>query len=175
MTTISDLNTLSFDDATAWFMQTCSSVAWATLMAKTRPFATIHAIERQALRHWQKMQTTDFIEAFKGHPMIGDISSLRAKFIQTKALASSEQAGTASASEEVLKSLQQANYDYLDKHGFIFIICATGLSANEMLAQLRLRIDNTTEEEVTNASNEQMKITLLRIHKMLTIEEPTHD
>lgn len=175
MTTIRDLNSLPFDDALDWFMQTCTSSRWSTLMVQARPYTSINNIERIAVRQWEKMQDADLLEAFKGHPMIGDISSLRAKFAHTKSMASVEQLGAAVASEETLLSLQKANHDYLEKHGFIFIICATGLSATEMLAQLELRIGNTTEEEIINAANEQMKITLLRIHKLLSIEEPNHD
>jgi 2-oxo-4-hydroxy-4-carboxy-5-ureidoimidazoline decarboxylase len=144
-------------------------------MAEARPFSTINDIESHAVKQWGKMQHADVLEAFRGHPMIGDISSLRAKFAHTKAMASAEQSGAASASEEVLQTLHQANLDYVKKHGFIFIICATGLSVNEMLAQLQARIVNTSEDEIDNAANEQMKITLLRIRKMLTPEETTHD
>ena len=168
MTTISELNTLLIDDAVSWFMQTCTSLRWATMMAKSRPFASISVIEENAVKYWKTMHTSDVLEAFNGHPMIGDMSSLRAKYAQTKNLASDEQSGAATASEEVLQSLQQANHDYLSKHGFIFIICATGLSASEMLTQLQRRIVNTTQEEINNGAEEQMKITLLRIHKMLT-------
>lgn len=173
--TLNQLNTLNETDATQWFMQTCAATRWATLMANARPYASIANIETTAKNNWQTMQAPDILEAFQGHPMIGDMGSLRAKFANTKAMASNEQAGTASASEAVLNTLMQANHDYLDKHGFIFIICATGLSAAEMLAQLQLRIVNTTQDEMHNAANEQIKITLLRIQKNLTTQERTHD
>lgn len=103
--------------------------------------------------------------------MIGDLSSLRAKFASTKGLANSEQSGAARASEATLKILQQANIDYVNKHGFIFIICATGLSAEVMLIELQKRIGNSTPEEIEKAAQEQLKITLLRIQKALTLKD----
>ncbi|MEM7267378.1 MAG: 2-oxo-4-hydroxy-4-carboxy-5-ureidoimidazoline decarboxylase, partial [Pseudomonadota bacterium] len=66
-----------------------------------------------------------------------------------------------------LHQLKEANHAYLDKHGFIFIICATGLSAQTMLEALQARLPNTTQQEITNAAAEQIKITLLRINKAL--------
>jgi 2-oxo-4-hydroxy-4-carboxy-5-ureidoimidazoline decarboxylase len=99
--------------------------------------------------------------------MIGDVNSLREKFKSTKTMASNEQSGAQLASEETLQQLHKLNHAYLNKHGFIFIIFATGKSAEEMLAALKSRIDNDTETEIENAAAEQIKITLLRINKNL--------
>ncbi|GEA07754.1 hypothetical protein KUL42_25150 [Alteromonas sp. KUL42] len=88
-------------------------------------------------------------------------------FANTKAIAAGEQSGTASASDEVLHALKEANHAYLDKHGFIFIICATGLSAETMLEELQKRLPNSTDEELQNAAAQQINITLLRISKAL--------
>lgn len=103
--------------------------------------------------------------------MIGDVDSLRKKFANTKTIASGEQSGTASASEATLLTLKEANQAYLDKHGFIFIICATGLSADAMLNALQTRLPNSTDEEIRTAAQEQIKITLLRIDKALTAKD----
>ena len=105
------------------------------------------------------------------NPMIGDVDSLRKKFANTKTIASGEQSGTASASEATLLTLKEANQAYLDKHGFIFIICATGLSADAMLNALQTRLPNSTDEEIRTAAQEQIKITLLRIDKALTAKD----
>lgn len=165
---IQELNTLSHEQAVTWFMQTCTSAAWCELMAKSRPFDSIEQVRETASTHWSQMAEADFIEAFHGHPMIGDIESLRAKYANTKALAANEQSGASQASEAVLLELKAKNHAYLDKHGFIFIICATGLSAQTMLNALLERLDNDTQVELANAGAEQIKITLLRINKGLT-------
>ncbi len=163
--TINTLNTLTTVDAINWFMQTCTASRWCKLMASNRPYNDTIQLKEQALRCWGEMQTEDFLEAFGGHPMIGDLSTLRKKYANTKALASNEQSGTQEASDAVLLNLKTQNQAYLDKHGFIFIVCASGLSAQAMLDILNARITNTTESEFVNAAAEQLKITLLRIEK----------
>lgn len=164
---IETLNQLESRAAYEWFYQTCSSENWCQKMVSLRPYQDINAIKDAAQAQWEVLERDDLLEAFAGHPMIGDLSSLKAKFSQTKAMASNEQASTAQADESVLLALQRYNHDYLDKHGFIFIICATGLSAQFMLDKLKSRIDNSTDDEINNAANEQIKITLLRIQKGL--------
>jgi 2-oxo-4-hydroxy-4-carboxy-5-ureidoimidazoline decarboxylase len=117
--------------------------------------------------HWRTRAPEDILEALSGHPMIGDINTLRAKYANTKAMAKGEQSGMDSASYDVLEALQSLNHAYLDKHGFIFIICASGLSAKAMLEAIEKRIENTTEQEFATATDEQLKITHLRIDKGL--------
>lgn len=114
------------------------------------------------------MDNADFLEAFEGHPMIGDISTLRKKFAATQKLASHEQSSTAHASEAVLQELKALNHAYLDRHGFIFIICASGLSAQTMLDALKARLDRPTDEEIKTAAQHQLNITLLRIDNGLS-------
>lgn len=159
------LNEATENEAQAWFMQTCTSKRWCSNMVKKRPFANLESLNTQANLQWQTMTKPDYMEAFSGHPMIGDINTLRKKYANTKALASNEQSGTQGAGEETLHKLQQMNKAYLDKHGFIFIICATGLSADAMLSELAKRLPNSTESEIEKAAQEQMKITLIRINK----------
>ena len=165
--TLNDLNALSIQEASSWFEQCCASKTWVYQMVKARPYSDKNALVNQAKSAWAKCSGDDYLEAFTAHPMIGDVDSLRKKFANTKAIAAGEQSGTASASEAVLRQLKEANHAYLDKHGFIFIICATGLSAQTMLEALQARLPNTTQQEITNAAAEQIKITLLRINKAL--------
>jgi len=172
---LAQLNALTPEQANDWFMQTCTATKWCQLMSSSRPFHSIADIEQTAGKHWQTMQQSDFFEAFDGHPMIGDLSTLRAKYAGTKGLASNEQSGAAAADEGTLIALQQGNQDYLDKHGFIFIICATGLSAATMLNELLKRLHNPTAVEIIIAAQEQMKITLLRIYKTLIHKDTRHE
>ena len=95
------------------------------------------------------------------------MQSLKEKYSSTKALAANEQSSLAAASESVLIDLMQKNEEYEKKFGFIFIVCATGKSAEEMLSILLARLSNNREEELTNASEEQRKIYQLRLEKLL--------
>ncbi|MFT2090796.1 2-oxo-4-hydroxy-4-carboxy-5-ureidoimidazoline decarboxylase [Paraglaciecola sp. 2405UD69-4] len=164
---LSALNTLSTTEAENWFSQCCASEFWFKAMATGRPFTSVDAVKSHAVDIWNTCSTSDFLQAFEAHPMIGDVNSLRAKYAATKNMASNEQQGASEADEAVLQSLATANKAYLDKNGFIFIICASGLSAQTMLDALTLRLENDTATEVTLAAAEQIKITLLRISKGL--------
>lgn len=168
MISLSELNQLTPPVALEWFMQTCTAQAWCEIMVAKRPYSSTAELRKIALSEWEGMQKEDFLEAFAGHPMIGDVNSLRKKYANTKALASNEQSGVKEATEEVLNKLSKANRAYLERHGFIFIICATGLSADQMLLALESRIHNSTEQEIANAAKEQIKITLLRFDKALS-------
>jgi 2-oxo-4-hydroxy-4-carboxy-5-ureidoimidazoline decarboxylase len=119
-----------------------------------------------AEEQWWKCSEEDWKEAFSKHPRIGE------KFIKedknvAEAWAASEQSGVSGASEKTLLDLEKANREYEDKFGYKFIICATGLSAAEMLVQLQVRLQNNPETEIEIAADEQNKITKLRIEKLL--------
>lgn len=167
--TLNELNALDKSSAYAWFEQSCAAQHWIEQMVALRPYYTLVELRTAAEQVWAKCSKTDFLQAFQAHPMIGDVESLRKKFANTKAIAAGEQSGTAVASDMVLQQLKEANHAYLDKHGFIFIICATGLSAEKMLQELQSRLPNTSEQEIEKASEEQIKITLLRLNKALAI------
>ena len=109
------------------------------------------------------MEKPDFMEAFDGHPKIGDPESLADKYRNTHALASDEQSSVEVASEEVIHKLAIANQQYKQKFGYIFIICATGKTADQMLDLINRRIYNDPESELAIAATEQQKITAIRI------------
>ena len=165
--TLEELNSLSEEASIAFFTQTCAAQRWVALMTRSRPFGTKEKVCEAARSCWQEMSNDDFFEAFAAHPMIGDIDTLRSKYANTKAIAAGEQSGTAGADDSTLLALKTANETYLKKHGFIFIICATGLSASTMLEALNKRLSNSTELEIQNAAAEQINITCLRLNKAL--------
>ncbi len=166
--TITELNKLSQAQAQHTFMQCCTSSAWVERLVEARPFANENALKERANALWQSLEETDFLQAFEGHPQIGNVDTLRAKYANTKELAGNEQGLVKGANEEVLETLAQGNVDYLEKFGFIFIVCATGKSAKEMSDLLQARLPNTKEQEFVNAAEEQRKIFQLRIDKMLS-------
>ena len=138
-------------------------------MAHSLGFSSMEQIHETATRHWETMEEADFLEAFDGHPKIGDPASLKAKYAKTHSMASNEQSSVEEASDETISALAQMNSDYEARFGFIFIVCATGKSADEMLALVRERIHNDPKEEIHIAANEQLKILHIRIDKCFTL------
>ena len=136
-------------------------------MAEDRPFKTVEDLHDAAEKIWQHLSPDDWKEAFSHHPKIGEVQGLKKKFSSTSQWAQSEQGGVAVAEESVLQELAEGNRRYEEKFGYIFIVCATGKRADEMLALLRTRLHNDPAEEVVVAAGEQMKITRIRIEKML--------
>ena len=164
---LDELNNQTVEQANHTFMQCCTSSVWGERMVSSRPFTSEKKLKESANTIWQSLEETDFLEAFEGHPKIGDVNSLRAKYANTKELAGNEQGLVKQANDDVLEVLAQGNSDYEQKFGFIFIICATGKSAKEMSDLLQARLPKTKEQEFVNAAEEQRKIFQLRIDKAL--------
>jgi 2-oxo-4-hydroxy-4-carboxy-5-ureidoimidazoline decarboxylase len=135
-------------------------------MARARPFESEAALLEAAEGIWWGLSKDDWLEAFGSHPRIGDVNTLRARFAATAAWASREQAGVDGAAESVLNDLARGNRQYEERFGYIFIVCATGKTAEEMLEMLRQRLDNNPEAEIKLAAGEQMKITRIRLEKI---------
>lgn len=164
---IDELNHLDNEQASHHFMQCCTSSSWVRRMVQSRPFVDVDQVSVKGNLYWQNLEEADYIEAFEGHPKIGNVDSLRAKYANTKALASGEQQLVKQASEDTLVALNKGNTDYENKFGFIFIVCATGKSAEEMLTLLNQRIGNDRDTELRNAAEEQRKILQIRLDKLL--------
>jgi 2-oxo-4-hydroxy-4-carboxy-5-ureidoimidazoline decarboxylase len=165
--TLEVLNLAGTERAAQLLQQCCSSDAWIAGVLEQRPFTDTRAVHSAADAAWQHLEETDYLQAFAGHPKIGDVNSLKAKYADTKQLAAGEQASLDSANETVISALAAGNAAYEKKFGFIFIVCATGKSAGEMLALLQERLRNSREQELANAAEEQRKIFHLRLEKLL--------
>lgn len=164
---LDQLNGASADEAARLLRQCCTSETWIDRMVQQRPFASAQELQRTADRAWIDLAEGDYLQAFEGHPKIGDINSLQAKYANTKALAAGEQSAVDNAGEDVIAALAQGNSEYEQKFGFIFIVCASGKSASEMLALLQARLPNDRELELRNAAQEQRKIFQIRLEKLL--------
>lgn len=166
---LSQFNALSQADATSKLLTCCTSTSWAHDVAAARPFTDIDDLLASSDDAWQQAQTQEanLLEAFDGHPQIGNVDSLKEKYRNTQDSAAHEQSGANNADDEVIEALAKGNQDYLDKFGFIFIVFATGKSAQEMLDLLLARLPNDRDTELLNAAAEQNKITRLRIQKLL--------
>jgi allantoicase len=153
------LNALLPQKAEAELLRCCGSTAWARAMTARRPFRDQPALLAAADEIWRALAPHDWLEAFAAHPRIGERKADR--------WAMQEQADTATAGQDTLTALDEANRAYEDRFGYLFIVCATGKSTAEMLALLRERLDNTDETELQVAAEEQRKITALRLEKLL--------
>jgi OHCU decarboxylase len=162
------LNSLTADEALKEFLQCCGSRRWAAEMVKQRPFPTEEALLGTANDIWWWLDRSDWLEAFRSHPKIGEKKAADNVSAQSQQWSGQEQSGVAGASPEAVDSLAALNHDYEQKFGFIFIICATGKTSDEMLLALRERLRHDTQAELPIAAAEQSKITDLRLKKLLT-------
>ncbi|HEX3314535.1 MAG TPA: 2-oxo-4-hydroxy-4-carboxy-5-ureidoimidazoline decarboxylase [Gemmataceae bacterium] len=167
MPSIAELNVLSVSAARAEFLKCCGSRRWADGMIARRPFADTASLAAAADDIWSAATRDDCLEAFAAHLKIGsDVESLRTKFAHTARWSSQEQAGISSADETTIRRLAELNRVYDERFGCIFIVCATGKSASEMLAILESRLGNNPVEELRIAAEEQRKIMHLRLAKL---------
>lgn len=158
-----ELNRADKTDARAVFGKCCTATRWIREMIDGRPYASVQAIKEHARAAWSRMDHEDYLEAFEGHPKIGDPESLKKKYRDTLHTASSEQSGVNDASERILDELARYNRLYEARFGFIFIVYASGKSAQEMLDIMQSRLDNDPNTEIRTAAGEQVKITANRI------------
>lgn len=160
--TIKAFNKFSKAARAKQLMGCCGSSTWVNLLMKQAAFKDEQQLVDAAVNAWyNQCSSTDWLEAFTHHPRIGDIKSFAKKF------AGKEQASVGAASAKTIKALANVNKDYELKNGFIFIVCATGKSAMEMLSLLEDRLVNTIGEELHIAMGEQLKITILRLQKLI--------
>ena len=168
---IARLNALSMEEAQAKLLKCCGSTNWARHMTQQRSFPTGGDAMRRLLdsadRVWWDLGREDWLEAFTRHPRIGEKAAAKDASAETRRWSEEEQSGTRSAREQVLAALAKANRAYEQRFGYIFIVCATGKSSEEMLALLQQRLQNDPAAELRMAAEEQRRITHLRLQKLL--------
>lgn len=147
--------------------QCCGSSRWIAGMVARRPFQSRNAVLLAADEIWRALGPADWREAFSHHPRIGERKSALSQSARATAWAAGEQSGVGRADDDVLSALATANREYEQRFGFIYIVFATGKSAEEMLLLARERLRNDPEVELRVAAEEQRKITRLRLEKLL--------
>jgi 2-oxo-4-hydroxy-4-carboxy-5-ureidoimidazoline decarboxylase len=157
------LDLASDDQARALLTTCCGSTRWADRMITRRPFGSRAGLLTAAAEEWNALGPSDWHQAFSQHPKMGDRESLRERFPTTHQLSAREQAGLSGASEPMLHALVDANRRYEERFGYIFIVCATGKSVEEMLTLLYERLPNDETTELRVAAMEQEKITAIRL------------
>lgn len=165
--TLHELNTIPKQQLSEELTKCCGSSAWVNKMLPFFPADDLVELLEDAEEQWYQCSREDWKEAFAHHPQIGDVESLTKKFASTAQWASGEQSGVNAASQQTIEALAKGNREYEKKFGYIFIVCATGKSAEEMLDNLRSRLKNSPEEEIEITADEQNKITKLRLEKLL--------
>ena len=166
-TELEKLNSLSPEQANAEFLKCCGSRTWARAMNEARPFATVARLLVTADDLWSSLSNEDWLEAFRAHPKIGEKKAATAQAEQAQKWSAQEQAGTHEATAETKAALAEGNRKYIERFGFIFIICASGKSTEEMLSSLNDRLPNDAQTELKIAAEEQRKITRLRLEKLI--------
>lgn len=160
------LNALSEGEAEAEFLKCCGSERWARRLARERPFDDLPALLARADAIWWALDTQDWLEAFSHHPKIGEKESAREQAEVARQWSVEEQSGTDVAAAETKLELAAANREYERKFGYIYIVCATGKTADEMLSILKERLRNDAGRELRVAAEEQRRITHLRLQKL---------
>ena len=166
--TFHELNTLPAASLKTELFRCCGSTAWVEKMIRFFPMDDLVEMLEDAEEQWYACTEADWREAFAHHPKIGDIESLSGKFSDTGEWATAEQDNVNVASGETITRLALVNEAYEKKFGYIFIVSATGKTAEEMLALMEQRLSNTAQDEISIAAEEQIKITLLRLQKLIT-------
>jgi 2-oxo-4-hydroxy-4-carboxy-5-ureidoimidazoline decarboxylase len=136
-------------------------------MTAQRPFGSVAAIKESAEKIWWALSPADWLEAFHSHPKIGEKKAVKETGVLAAKWSAQEQSGISQSSSTTVDELALLNKEYEARFGFIFIVCATGKSAEEMLDQLRQRLENEPQKELHTAAAEQAKITSLRLEKLL--------
>lgn len=161
------LNSLPLEKALVVFLDYCGSKRWAAQMSAQRPFEPPEKLFETADKIWRALNREDWLEAFCHHPPIGGKRAQEKQSTASKKWSVGEQSVAQRASPEVLAALAAENQTYAEKFGYVFLICATGKTSEEILKALRQRMPNSAETELRVAAEEQRQITKLRLEKLL--------
>ena len=164
--TVASFDHLEIPEKKELLYKCCGSKTWVNFMIDLMPFEDLVDVLEDAEQVWYNCDQADWLEAFSQHPKIGDTNNMKEAFPATAEIAASEQSGMNNASGYIHTEISELNKKYQDKHGFIFIIYASGRSAEILLQSLITRINNDTETELELAAEEQNKITRSRLEKL---------
>lgn len=160
-------NALREEEAAREILPCCGSLRWAQEMARARPVANDAQLLEQSNRIWMALPQTDWEEAFRSHPRIGERKAPAEATEKSAEWSKGEQHGVMSAQAEILERLAEGNRQYAERFGRVFLVCATGKSAEEMLGILEQRLKNDEETELREAVEQQRQITGIRLRKWL--------
>ena len=152
------VNGLSPDDAAAVLRRCCGAERWVEHMIAGRPYPDDRALLEAADRAWWDLEREDWLQAFRAHPRIGERSA--------DSWSRREQTGVDAAGADVRRRLAAGNEAYERRFGHVYLVCATGREAPELLLDLETRLTNDPARELRIAATEQAKIIRLRLEKL---------
>jgi OHCU decarboxylase len=161
------LNELHAKEARKELLKCCGAARWADAVEQGRPYRKLEELLARANEIWWSLTASDWLEAFRSHPKIGEKKAAQPVAAQSQQWSAQEQRGVQDVTPDTADKLARLNREYEEKFGFIFIVCATGKSSDEILALLEARIQNEPATELRMAAAEQAKITELRLRKLL--------
>jgi len=168
--TVAALDAMPESTAADLLADCCGSSQWVLAMLATRPFGSREAVLSAGDRIWSSLSESDWLEAFAHHPRIGEGTGTFSQGERGAAWSAGEQAGIVTAGENVRQALAAANQEYERRFGYIYIVCATGKTPEQMLDLARERLRNAAAVEIRVAADEQRKITQIRLQKLLEEE-----
>jgi 2-oxo-4-hydroxy-4-carboxy-5-ureidoimidazoline decarboxylase len=162
VTALTAFNAAPAEAAERDLLACCASRSFAKAVADGRPYPDLAALQDAVTAVFKTLSWDDIVEAMNAHPRIGDR-------VPGGGWSSAEQSGAASASDTVRQNLTDGNRAYEQRFGHVFLICASGLSGQDMLDQLRARLGSDAEAERAVVRQELLKITQLRLTKLLSL------
>lgn len=172
MNAVAAFDALPMHEAAPLLESCCGATAWVNGMTERRPFHTLDRVLAAADEVWWSLGSADWREAFDHHPRIGEQKATVTQGARAQAWSRGEQDGVADAPGGVREALALGNAQYEQRFGYIYLVCATGKSAEELLAILQARLTNDPVAEIRVAAGEQAKITRLRLTKMFSNPQP---
>lgn len=167
--TVSQLDEMSQEEAAPLLADCCASGRWVRMMLARRPFRSGDAVFFAADTFWNSLTSRDRLEAFSHHPRIGEKNGEMAQGEKGTAWSAAEQSGLDRVDLTRKRELADINREYEERFGYIYIVCAAGKTAEELIGVARARLGNNPARELVVASEEQRKIMRLRLEKLLNI------
>jgi OHCU decarboxylase len=164
---VTELDAMPKPQAKKLLAECCGASRWVSGMLARRPFGSRARVLSTADEIWRSLDSEEMREAFSHHPRIGERKSAAPQSERGRTWAAGEQSGIERAPDDIRAQLAAVNREYEERFGYIYIVFATGKSAEEMLALARERLRNDPDVELRTAAEEQRKITRLRLEKLL--------
>jgi 2-oxo-4-hydroxy-4-carboxy-5-ureidoimidazoline decarboxylase len=164
---LSRWNLLPTDEAAKEILSCCGSRTWAKGMAASRPVQDVATLLATSDRIWRELSSADWLEAFHSHPRIGETRTAGEASDRSLGWSAQEQSHATESGDALKRALAEGNRDYERRFRRIFIICATGKSAEEVLLNLRHRLNNDEATELLEAAEQQRQIAQIRLRKWL--------
>jgi allantoicase len=165
---LEQINNLPAAAARKALLDCCGSITWADQIISQRPFTTDAKLFESAEKIWAQLDPKEWLRAIRQHPPIGSKRRNSKQSGTARKWSTGEQSAAQTSSPETLAVLHAANQAYHATFGYVFLICATGKSGDEILQSLRQRLANDPDRELRVAADEMRKIIRLRLEKLLS-------